>query len=435
MEFARALDTTLGSLLLPALPLRLWGRGRHEPGYRRQIGERFGRYRGVPGGTVYWIHAVSVGETRAATPLVQRLRAAYPSATLLLTHMTATGRETGQTLFGDHVRQAWLPYDMPFAVRRFFDHFRPAAGFILETELWPNLVAIAQASGTPLFLVNARLSEHSARGYRRFGCLARPMLGRLAGVAAQSAADAGRLAELGAPQPIVTGNLKFDVTIPPAMLELGAGFRTRFGPSRPLWVAASTRDGEEALILDALAKRPLEGNPLLVLVPRHPQRFATVADLLSARGVPFVRRSAGGAAVPADVGVVLGDSMGELAAYYAAADVAFVGGSLLRFGAHNLIEPLAVGTPVLVGPHAFNFAEATAGAIDAGAALRVADADALIAAVGELFEDPGRRRAMGLAARAFHAQHQGAAERLWEWLQPRLAAHEEGASLSRAARD
>jgi 3-deoxy-D-manno-octulosonic-acid transferase len=250
------------------------------------------------------------------------------------------------------------------------------------------------------------------------------MLGRLSGVAAQSAADASRLAEIGAPQPIVTGNLKFDVTIPQTMLELGAGFRARFGASRPVWLAASTRDGEEALILDALARRAVPGNALLVIVPRHPQRFATVAELLGARGVPFVRRSAGGAAVPADIGVVLGDSMGEMAAYYAAADAAFVGGSLLPFGAHNLIEPLAVGTPVLVGPHTFNFAEATAGAIDAGAALRVADADALLIAVAELFADPGRRQAMGLAARAFHAQHQGAADRLWEWLQPQLDARE-----------
>jgi 3-deoxy-D-manno-octulosonic-acid transferase len=424
MEFARALYTTLGSAVLPLLPLRLWWRGRREPGYRRHIGERFGHYRGSATGAVYWIHAVSVGETRAATPLVQRLRSAYPAATLLLTHMTATGREAGQTLFGDQVRQAWLPYDVPFAVRAFFDHFRPVAGLILETELWPNLVAIAHERGTPLYLVNARLSERSARGYQRLACLARPMLGRLAGVAAQSAADASRLAEIGAPQPIVTGNLKFDVTIPPTMLELGAGFRARFGASRPVWLAASTRDGEETLILDALARRAIPGNALLVIVPRHPQRFATMAELLGARGVPFVRRSAGGAAVPADIGVVLGDSMGEMAAYYAAADVAFVGGSLLPFGAHNLIEPLAVGTPVLVGPHTFNFAEATAGAIDAGAALRVADADALLVAVAELFAAPGRRQAMGLAARAFHAQHQGAADRLWEWLQPQLEARE-----------
>lgn len=421
METARALYTMLGSAMLPWLPLRLWWRGSREPGYRRHIGERFGHYRGSVAGTVYWIHAVSVGETRAATPLVQRLSAAYPGATLLLTHMTATGRETGQTLFGDRVHQTWLPYDLPFAVRAFFDHFRPAAGFILETELWPNLVAIAHGLGIPLFLVNARLSERSARGYRRFESLARPMLRRLTGVAAQSAADAARLVELGAPPAIVTGNLKFDVTIPPAVLELGSGFRTRFGAARPIWLAASTREGEEALLLDALARRKLSGNPLLVIVPRHPQRFATVAELLSARGVPFVRRSAGGAAVPSDVGVVLGDSMGEMQAYYAAADLAFIGGSLLPLGGQNLIESLAVGTPVVVGPHTFNFAEATEGAIDAGAALRVADAGALVAAIGTLFADPGRRQAMGLAARAFHAQHQGAADRLWEWLEPQLA--------------
>ncbi len=434
MEAARALYTMLGSAALPLLPLRLWWRGRNEPGYRRHIGERFGLYHGTTPATVYWIHAVSVGETRAATPLVQRLKAAYPSAMILLTHMTAAGRETGQTLFGDHVVQAWLPYDVPFAVRAFYAHFRPAAGFLLETELWPNLVAAAHPAGTPLYLVNARLSERSARGYQRFEALSRPMLGRLAGVAAQSAADAARLAELGAPEAIVTGNLKFDVTIPSAALELGAGFRTRFGAMRPIWLAASTRDGEEALLLDALARRALPGNPLLVLVPRHPQRFATVAELLRARSVPFVRRSEGGAPVPADIGVVLGDSMGEMPAYYAAADVAFVGGSLLPLGGQNLIESLAVGTPVLIGPHTFNFAEATAGAIEAGAALRVADADALVAALAALFVDPGRRQAMGLAARAFHALHRGAADRLWDWLAPQLAAGGGSGNLSPRAR-
>jgi len=433
MEAARALYTILGSVALPLLPLRLWWRGRREPGYRRNLGERFGRYHAHVHGTVYWIHAVSVGETQAATPLVQRLRAAYPEATLVLTHMTAAGRETGKTLFGDNVIQAWLPYDVPFAVHAFYAHFRPAAGFLLETELWPNLVATAQHAGTPLFLVNARLSERSARGYRHVGALTRPMLGRLAGVAAQSSADAGRLTELGAPQAIVTGNLKFDVTIPAAALELGAGFRARFGAARPIWLAASTRDGEEALLLDALARRPLPGNPLLVLVPRHPQRFATVAELLRSRSVPFIRRSEAGVPIPADVGVVLGDSMGEMSAYCAAADVAFVGGSLLPLGGQNLIESLAVGTPVLVGPHTFNFSEATAGAIEAGAALRVADADALVAALAALLADPGRRQAMGLAARAFHALHRGAADRLWEWLAPQLAAGVRG-GLSRRAR-
>ncbi|HEV3241615.1 MAG TPA: lipid IV(A) 3-deoxy-D-manno-octulosonic acid transferase [Casimicrobiaceae bacterium] len=421
MEPARALYTLLGFAVLPLLPLRLWWRGRREPGYRRWVGERFGRYSATVSAPTFWIHAVSVGETRAAAPLVQRLKTAYPDATLLLTHMTAAGRETGHALFGDAVVQAWLPYDVPFAVRSFYAHYRPTAGFLLETELWPNLIASAQATGIPLYLLNARLSERSARGYHRARALTRPMLQRLAGVAAQSDADAARLAALGAPNPIVTGNLKFDVSIPSTARELGAGFRVRFGTPRPVWLAASTRDGEEALLLDAVARRPMPGNPLLVLVPRHPQRFGVVAELLRARGIPFVRRS-DEAAVPADIGVVLGDSMGEMAAYCAASDVAFIGGSLLPFGGHNLIEALAVGTPVVVGPHTFNFADATTGAIAAGAALRVADAAGLIAALAALLDDPARRREMGEAALRFHALHRGAADRLWAWLTPRLPA-------------
>jgi 3-deoxy-D-manno-octulosonic-acid transferase len=419
MEPARTAYTLLGLLVLPMVPLRLWWRGRREPGYRRWIGERFGRYRGAVTGPTFWIHAVSVGETRAAAPLVQRLRAAYPQATVVLTHMTAAGRDTGHALFGDAVMQTWLPYDVPFAVRAFYAHYRPAAGFLVETELWPNLIAMAHAAGTPLYLINARMSEHSSRLYRRFRALTRPMLQRLAGVAAQTSTDAARLVSLGAPEPTVTGNLKFDVTTPSTTLELAAGLRLRFGATRPIWLAASTRDGEEALLLDAMARRTLPGNPLLVLVPRHPQRFAVVADLLRSRGIPFVRRS-DDAPVPADIGILLGDSMGEMAAYYAASDVAFIGGSLLPLGGQNLIEALAVGTPVVVGPHTFNFAEATAGAIAAGAALRVADADALLATLAALLADPLRRGAMGAAARAFHGVHRGAADRLWAWLAPRL---------------
>ena len=419
MEPARRAYTLLGLLLLPLLPLRLWWRGRREPGYRQRIGERFGRYRGAVAGPTFWVHAVSVGETRATAPLVQRLRAAYPQATVVLTHMTAAGRATGQALFGDGVVQAWLPYDVPFAVRSFYAHYRPVAGFLVETELWPNLIAAAQGAGIPLYLINARMSERSARLYRRFHALTRPMLQRLAGVAAQTSADAARLGALGVRDPIVTGNLKFDVTIPSPTLELAAQLRQRFGASRPIWLAASTRDGEETLLLDALARRPLPGHPLLVLVPRHPQRFPVVADLLRASGLPFARRS-DEAPVPADVGIVLGDSMGEMAAYCAAADVAFVGGSLLPLGGHNLIEALAVGTPVLVGPHTFNFADATAGAIAAGAAQRVADAETLVAALAALLDDPPRRARMGEAARVFHDTHRGAADRLWAWLAPRL---------------
>src|SRR6266567_3320573 len=277
MEAARALYTVLGYATMPLLPLRLWWRGRREPGYRSAIAQRFGRYQGEAGAPLAWVHAVSVGETRAALPLVQWLKASYPGTQILLTHMTATGRETGRALFGDSVAQAWLPYDLPFAVDGFLAHFRPAAGFLLETELWPNLIAQTSTARIPLFLVNARLSAHSARGYARFSSLTGPMLARLAGVAAQSQADADRLAALGAARPIVTGNLKFDVRVSDSALTLGEELRHRFGAARRLWMAASTREGEEALIVDALARTPALADALLLIVPRHPQRFEAVA--------------------------------------------------------------------------------------------------------------------------------------------------------------
>lgn len=417
----RALYTLAWYLLLPLLPLRLWWRGRKEPGYREHVGERFGRYRGAAAQPILWVHAVSLGETRAAVPLVDRLKRAYPGATVLLTHMTATGRAAGRALFGAGVVQAWLPYDVPFAVRAFLRHYHPRVGMLVETELWPNLVALSAAAGVPLYLVNARLSARSAAGYARIGRLARPMLATLAGVAAQTAAHAARFAALGTPAPVVTGNLKFDLEVPATALALGRELRLRFGASRPVWVAASTRDGEEALILDALAARDLPPGTLTVIVPRHPQRFDAVAALLRERGTAFVRRSEN-LAVPAHVRVVLGDSMGEMLGYFAAADAVFVGGSLLPLGGQNLIEPIAVGRPTLVGPHMFNFAEATADALAAGAAVGVDDAAALIGELGALLDDPARRAAMGAAALAFHAAHCGAGERLWQWLSPQLAA-------------
>jgi 3-deoxy-D-manno-octulosonic-acid transferase len=417
----RALYTLLWLLALPWLPLRLWWRGRREPGYRERWAERFGRYSAGARQPVLWLHAVSLGETRAAAPLVERILRTYPDATVVLTHMTATGRAAGRALFGDRVVQAWLPYDVPFAVRGFLRHFRPRAGVLMETELWPNVVALARAEVIELFLVNGRLSERSAAGYARVRGLARPMLAALAGIAAQSEADAARLAALGGAAPVVTGNLKFDLDVPPAALALGRNLRARFGMRRLVWLAGSTRDGEEALILAALERSPLPPGMLLVVVPRHPQRFAAVADLLRQRGLPFVRRS-DDAPVPEGVGVVLGDSMGEMLAYCAAADVVFVGGSLLPFGGQNLIEPIAVGRPTLVGPHTFNFAEATVNATAAGAAIRVADADALVATVATLAADPARRERMAQDALGFHAAHRGALERLWAWLAPRLAA-------------
>ncbi|HEV2221076.1 MAG TPA: lipid IV(A) 3-deoxy-D-manno-octulosonic acid transferase [Casimicrobiaceae bacterium] len=412
-------------LVLPLLPLRLCWRARREPGYGAQVGERFGRYASTPQrerpGMLVWIHAVSAGETRAIAPLVLRLRGCDPPPSILLTHMTATGREAGRALFGDTVLQAWLPYDIPFAVRRFLARFRPDAGLLVETELWPNLTAAAARAAVPLFLVNARLSERSARGYARIGLLSRPLLASLAGVAAQAEADGQRLRALGAREVIVTGNLKFDVLVPDALRKRGDELRSAIGRDRPVLVVASTRDGEEALVLDALARgdSKLPARTLVIIVPRHPQRFDAVAALLRDRGLPYVRRS-GSAPIPGDAKVLLGDSMGEMFAYYAAADVAFVGGSLLPLGGQNLIEPIAMGTPTLIGPHTFNFAQASEAAVASGAAQRVDDADELVGLAGRLLADAHARERMRANAEAFIAAHRGAADRLWTWLEPRI---------------
>jgi 3-deoxy-D-manno-octulosonic-acid transferase len=421
----RVVYTLLWWLVLPLLPLRLWWRGRREPGYRQHIGERFGLYTDAPRARdVVWIHAVSLGETRAAAPLIERLQRELPGRAILLTHMTATGRDAGRALFGDRVMQAWLPYDIPFAMRRFVAHFRPRAGLLVETELWPNLTAIAARSGTTLLLVNARLSERSARAYARVPSLSRPLFGALAGTAAQSDADAGRLRELGARDVVVTGNLKFDLSIPAHAREDADAMRARFGAGRPVLVLASTRDGEEALLLDALARASLPAATLVVIVPRHPQRFDAVAALLDARRVPYARRSAN-APVDAGARVLLGDSLGEMLAYYGSADVAFVAGSLLPLGGQNLIEPIAVGVPTLIGPHVFNFQQASDAAVAAGAAVRVRDADDVYSATARLLADAGERERMRACARTFIDAHRGATDRLWAWLAPRLRATDE----------
>jgi 3-deoxy-D-manno-octulosonic-acid transferase len=427
----RRLYTLLWWGALPLLPLRLWWRGRREPLYRALPGERFGRYRGTArtaGTDVLWIHAVSLGETRAIAPLVERLLRDAPQRSILLTHMTATGREAGRALFGNRVVQAWLPYDFPFAVRRFLAQFRPRAGLLVETELWPNLTAEAARQGVPLLLVNARLSERSAQGYRRIASLSRPLFRALAGVAAQSNADASRLRELGAREVTVTGNLKFDVAIPAEQRLRAAELRERFGANRPVLVLASTRDGEEALLLDALARATaLPATTLIVIVPRHPQRFEAVAAILTERRLPFVRRSSQ-SKVPVDCRIVLGDSLGELLAYYVAADVAFVAGSLLPLGGQNLIEPIAAGVATLIGPHTFNFAQASSDAVAANAALRVRDADDVFASAARLLVDEAARRELVANAQSFIAAHRGATERLAQWLAPRI-------SISREAVD
>jgi len=426
----RRVYTALWWAALPLLPVRLWWRGRREPGYRAHIAERFGRYGPRPDGGIVWLHAVSLGETRAAAPLVARLLRERPADTVLLTHMTATGRAAGAALADPRVVQAWLPYDVPFAVERFLAHFRPRAGLLMETEVWPNLLDAARRHDVPVFLVNARLSERSARRYARVPALAHAAFASLAGAAAQTSDDAARLRALGTPDVACTGNLKFDQPVGDDVAARAAALRAVLG-ERPVLLAASTRDGEEALLLDALVRDAARTTPalpprtLVAIVPRHPQRFDAVAELLRARGVRFARRT--DATWPADIDVLLGDSMGELPVYYAAADVAFVGGSLLPLGGQNLLEPIALGVPTLVGPHTFNFAEAAHAAIEAGAARRIADADALVDAAGALLRDEAARADMRARSTTFMAAHRGAVDRLWAWLAPRLPA------VSRAA--
>ncbi len=405
---ARRLYTLLLWLLLPLMLLRLFWRGRKLPGYRHNVLERLGIYRTAVKQPVIWLHAVSVGETRAAAPLVQALRQRFPTHTILLTHMTPTGRETGRQLFGDSVMQAYLPYDYPCAIRRFLRHFRPTAGLLLETELWPNLAHVCKRQNTPLLLVNARLSERSARRYQRIRALIRPALASLSGLAAQTGEDARRLEQLGAPAGIVTGNLKFDIAPPEELVERGRAWRKAFG-DRAVWLAASTRDGEEELIFDMLEKLA-DDKALLILVPRHPQRFEEVAKLAESRGLKVQRRSQTTVVEPATQ-IWLGDSMGEMYAYYAASDLAVIGGSIRPFGGQNLIEACAVGTPVLLGEHTENFADVARQAIEAGAALRVQQREDWPKIVVELLTDAARRQAMGQAGQAFAARHRGATER------------------------
>ena len=398
----------------PIVLLRLLWRSRKQRGYLERLGERFGSYAPAGSGPCIWIHAVSVGETRAAVPLVEELQSRHPGHRILVTHMTPTGRATGVDVFGDRVERAWLPYDMGFAVRRFLAHYRPRMGIVLETEIWPRLFEEAKRAGIPVVLANGRLSERSARRYERVPALTRWAFANLAGVAAQTEDDARRFARIGARAPVVTGNVKFDLAVPDAMIERGERFRERFGRDRTVWVAGSTRDGEEALLLDALERARPPAGVLLVIVPRHPQRFDDVARLIEARGLAMSRRSLE-TPVPASTRVVLGDSMGEMLAYYFAADVVIVGGSLLPFGGQNLIEPCALARPVIVGPHTYNFTEAAEGAIAAGAAVRVADADEALRAAAGL--DAQKRREMGNRARAFVEAHRGAVRRLADWIE------------------
>ncbi len=405
---AKFLYNLLIWLLLPYTLVHLLWRGRKQHGYLQHIGERFGFYNQPVTYPVIWLHAVSVGETRAARPLVEALLNTYPQHQILLTHITPTGRDTSEQLFGNRVTRVYLPYDFPCAVRRFLRYFQPDLGLLMETEIWPNLIALSHQSHIPIMLINARLSARSARRYARLGKLIPDTLAQLSHIAAQTADDATRLRQLGGQAISIMGNLKFDSAPPAELLALGQQWREQIG-ERLVWVAASTRAGEEALIMDAWQALP--DKPLLVIIPRHPQRFDEVAALLRQRGVRYQRRSTGDA-IRADTEVWLGDSMGELFAYYALADMAFIGGSLMPLGGQNLIEAASVGCPVVMGASMFNFAEVAQTAIASGAAIQVQNVTSLTHAVAEILADEPRRQRMHTAALDFSASHQGATMRL-----------------------
>ena len=406
----RYLYSLLFLLLLPLILLRLYWKGRQLPAYRQHIGERLGFYPPVSGRYI-WLHAVSVGETRAAAPLIRQLQQRYPEFSLLLTQMTPTGRETAQQLFGDSVRCIYLPYDLPWITRRFLQHFRPAFGILMETEIWPNLIDQCQRLNVPLYLANARLSERSAKGYAKLQKLVRPAFAGLTRIAAQTADDARRLSELGANQPVVCGNIKFDVAPPLDLDQQRARLVSLLGENRQVLLWASTREGEEAPLLDAFLQLQWPDNLLLLVVPRHPQRFEEVANQISQRGLSLQKRSAG-LPIAANTRVVLGDSMGEMFAYFSVANVAIIGGSIQPLGGQNLIEACAVGTPVLFGPHMFNFAEASRLALEAGAAQQADSALDLLTRAHALLQDPLRQKQMGAAGVAFAQSHRGATERI-----------------------
>ncbi|CAN4265782.1 KdtA 3-deoxy-D-manno-octulosonic-acid transferase [Methylophilaceae bacterium] len=403
----RFLYSALLYLLLPLLAGKLALRCIKQAAYRPHWRERFGFYRLPRQSGLIWLHCVSVGETRAAAPLIHALLEQYPERRLLLTHSSPSGRSTSEALFGNRVQRAYLPYDLPFMVRRFLRHFQPDLGVLLETEIWFNLLAACQQRQIPVLLANARLSEKSARGYAKLGKLAQNALQSLHLIAAQTPNDAKRFQGLGAKRVETLGNLKFDAMPPSGTAAAGNQLRRWFGEQRPVFLAASTREGEEALILDALAATPI-ADLLTVIVPRHPQRFAQVEALLKKRGLAYEKRSSLKDAVASRTQIILGDSMGEMYAYYASADLCLIGGSLLPFGGQNLIEAMRLGKPVLLGPHTYNFAQVSATAVAQCAAWRVNTPEEIGLALQALMAVPEKRLAMGAMGLAMCEAEKGA---------------------------
>ncbi|WP_394561447.1 lipid IV(A) 3-deoxy-D-manno-octulosonic acid transferase [Aquipseudomonas alcaligenes] len=419
----RTLYTLILHLALPFIFLRLWLRARSAPAYGKRIGERFAF--GLPafrqGGI--WIHAVSLGESIAAAPLIRELLARHPELPITVTCMTPTGSERIQALFGERIQHCYLPYDLPWACSRFIERLQPRLAVIMETELWPNHIAACHRRGIPVALANARLSERSARGYARFSRLTAPMLVQLSLIAVQTEAEAERFRQLGARSDCVqvTGSIKFDLSVDAELPQRAAALRQSWGAARPVWIAASTHAGEDEVVL--AAHRQLLGehaDALLILVPRHPERFEQAYEMSRREGFSVVRRSSS-EPVAADVQVLVGDTLGELLFLYALADLAFVGGSLIPNGGHNLLEPAALGKPLLSGPHLFNFLEIAAQLRAAGDLLEVQDAAQLHAALRALFADSSESARMAEAGLGVLRANQGALARLLAGLERLLA--------------
>ncbi|WP_150303083.1 lipid IV(A) 3-deoxy-D-manno-octulosonic acid transferase [Pseudomonas saliphila] len=408
----RLIYSLVFTLLLPVILGRLLYRAWRAPAYARRWQERFALGGDVrPGGI--WVHAVSVGESIASAPMIKELMQRYPDLPVTITCMTPTGSAQIRKMFGDTVGHAYLPYDLSWLQRRFIRRLEPRICIIMETELWPNLVACCKAAGVPVILANARLSERSARGYQRIIALVRPMFASLDWVAVQSQPEAERFAALGVPGQAmtVTGSIKFDLKPDPDKQAQAAQWRAGWG-GRPVWIAASTHAGEDEQILEAhQAILRQHTDALLILVPRHPERFDSVARLISEAGLKTARRSAGRMPSSTDQ-VFLGDTMGELMQFFGCADVAFVGGSLVPNGGHNYLEPAALGLPVLSGPHWFNFAEVSDLLEEAGALKIVQDAAALAECVSQYLADPAGRTKTGRAGQAVVLDNQGALARL-----------------------
>ncbi len=408
-----SLYSTLFYLFTPVLLLRLWWRGRKAPGYRRNWTQRLGLGAAIRQ-PVIWVHAVSVGETVAIAPLVRGLLARYPGHRVLITNMTPTGAEQVRTLFGDRVEQRFCPWDLPLALKAFLRRTQPELCIIVETELWPNMVAQCAHAGVPVLLANARLSERSARGYRKFSALARPMLQRLSLIAAQNPADAERFVALGMPaeRVEVTGSIKFDLQPDADKVQAGRALRQQLGADRPVLIAASTHQGEDEILLEAWRQlKATHPELVLILVPRHPERFADVARLCRRYSEQLVCRSSG-KQPNAQTELLLGDTMGELMLFYAAADIAFVGGSFSGTGGHNPLEPAALGLPVVMGPDCFNFQTITDALDEAGGLVRVEESAALQAQLSAWLGDAVQRRTAGEQGAGFVAANRGALARL-----------------------